>query len=111
MKEHKPEKIVKFVFSAYEKTSVDLKLRLRYDNLSQVSFFAGIVKLYLENDADMVNVMYKVKQNAAAMGKRKLNRTKKDIEKGNDIMEQLGITDSDKESIFDMIEMDLKDYE
>ena len=111
MKEHKPKKIVRFVFSAYEKVSADLKLRLRYDNLSQSRFFAGIVKLYLENDPDMMSVMYKVKQHAQAMGKRKLNRTKEDIEAGEDIMKQLGITNLDKENIFDMIEMDLKDYE
>ena len=45
------------------------------------------------------------------MGKKKLNRAKSDADAGHDIMEQLGITDSDKENIFDMIEMDLKEYE
>ena len=111
MKEHSPNKVVKFIFHAYEKVSADLKLRLRYDNLSQTRFFAGIVKLYLENDPDMMKVMQKVKQNAQSMGKQKLRRTIKDLEKGKDIMEQLGITDSDKENLFDMIEMELKDYE
>ena len=111
MKEHQPQKVVQFVFSVYEKTSADLKLRIRNDNLTQVSWFAGIAKLYLENDPDMLKVMYKVKQNAQAMGKRKLNRYKKDIEKGQDIMRQLGITDSDKQDIFDMIEMGLEENE
>lgn len=111
MKEHKPEKVVKFVFHAYEKISADLKLRLRYDNLSQTRFFAGIVKLYLDNDPDMVKVMHKVKENAKSMGKQKLRRTVKDIEKGENIMEQLGITESDKNSIFDMIEMGSSEYE
>ena len=109
MKDHSPNKVVKFVFHAYEKISADLKLRLRYDNLSQTRFFAGIVKLYLENDPDMVKVMYKVKQNAMAMGKQKLRRTVKDIEKGQSIMEQLGITESDKQEIFDLIETELDD--
>ena len=104
MKSHDPKKIVRFVFSTFEKTSADLKLRLRYDNLSQVKFFAGIVKLYLENDPDMMNVMYKVKENAQSMGKQKLRKTMKDLEKGKDTMEQLGITDSDKENLFDMID-------
>ena len=111
MKEHQPNKVVKFVFSAYERLSADLKIRLRYDKLSQTKFFAGIVKLYLENDEDMVRVIYKVKQNATAMGSKKLNRTKNDIEKGKQIMEQLGITESDKENIFDMIEMDKFEHE
>lgn len=111
MKGHTPSKVVRFIFTAYEKVSADLKLRLRNDNLTQTSFFAGIVKLYLENDPDMIKVIYKVKDNAKVMGKRKLNRAKKEIEDGFDIMEQLGITDSDKKNIFDMIEMDLGEYE
>jgi len=111
MKEHEPQKVVTITFSAYEKTSVDIKLKIRNDNLTQVSWFAGIAKLYLENDPDMLKVIYKVKENAKAMGKRKLNRAYKDAEEGHSIMEQLGITDSDKENIFDLIEMDLKDYD
>ncbi len=106
-----PNKIVKFVFSVYEKTSADLKIRLRYDNLSQTKFFAGIVKLYLENDQDMMTVIEKVKQNYNSMGKQKLKRTRQDLEKGKEVLENLGITESDKQNIFDMIEMDTKEYE
>ena len=111
MKEHQPQKVVQFVFSVYEKTSADMKLKIRNDNLTQVSWFAGMAKLYLENDPDMLKVVYKVKENANAMGRRKLNRAKKDVEEGYSIMEQLGITDSDKQDIFDLIEMDLENYD
>jgi len=111
MKEHHPNKVVKFVFSVFEKTSADLKLRIRNDNLTQVSWFAGLAKLYLENDPDMMKVIYKVKQHAQVMGKVKLNRANKDIQNGHDIMKALGITDSDKQNIYDLIEMDLEDYE
>lgn len=111
MKNHHPDKVVRFVFTAYEKVSADLKLRLRYDNLTQTSFFAGIVKLYLENDPDMINVLYKIKQHAQVMGKIKLNKTKKDIDSGHEFMKQIGITESDKQDIFDMIEMDTGEYE
>ena len=111
MKEHEPQKVVVVSFSAYEKTSADIKLKIRNDNLTQVSWFAGIARLYLENDPDMLKVIYKVKEHARAMGKRKLNRAKKDAEQGHNIMEQLGITDSDKQDIFDLIEMDLENYD
>ena len=111
MKGHTPNKVVRFVFTAYEKISADLKLRLRYDNLTQTSFFAGIVKLYLDNDPDMIKVIYKVKEHARVMGKTKLKRSRDDIQSGDEFMKQIGITDSDKQNIFDMIEMDLKEYE
>ncbi len=106
-----PQKIVKFIFSVYEKTSADLKIRLRYDNLSQTRFFAGIVGLYLDNDPDMMAVMEKVKINKKSMGKQKLKRTKKDLELGKQLLGQLGISDTEREDIFDMIEMDKKEYE
>ena len=111
MNRHKPEKVVQIVFSAYEKVSADLKLKIRNDNLTQTSWFAGISKMYLENDPDMVKVIYKIKQFANVMGKAKLNRAKKDIENGHDIMKKLGITETDKQNIFDMIEMELDEYE
>ena len=106
-----PNKIVKFVFSVYEKTSADLKIRLRYDNLSQTKFFAGIVKLYLNNDADIMSVIEKIKQDYGSMGKQKLKRTRRDLERGKEILENLGITEADKQEIFDMIEMGTKEYE
>ena len=106
-----PGKIVSFTFRLLEKVSADLKLRLRYDNLSQSKFMSGLAELYLQKDPDMLCVVEKIKQRKRVMGKQKLKRTKQDIDKGNRMLEELGITDSDKQSIFDMIEMDLEEYE
>ena len=106
-----PKKIVSFTFRLLEKVSADLKLRLRYDNLSQSKFMSGISELYLQKDPDMLAVVEKIKLRKKVMGKQKLKRTKKDIDKGNKMLEELGITDSDKQSIFDMIEMDLEESE
>ena len=106
-----PRKIVSFTFRLLEKVSADLKLRLRYDNLSQSKFMSGITELYLEKDPDMLAVIEKVKQRKRVMGKQKLKRTKQDIDKGNKMLEELGITDSDKQSIFDMIATNSGEYE
>ena len=106
-----PRKIVSFTFRLFERVSADLKLRLRYDNLSQSKFMTGIAELYLQKDPDMLCVVEKIKQKKRVMGKQKLKRTGKDIDKGNKMLEELGITDSDKQSIFDMIELDLEEYE
>ena len=111
MKEHHPGKIVNFVFSLYEKKSADLKLRLRYENLSQSRFFNGIIDLYLNGDKDMVNVLYKIKQRNKTMGRQKLKRTKADLQKGETLLADLGITDLEKENIFDIIESDLGEYD
>ena len=106
-----PRRIVSFTFRLLEKFSADLKLRLRYDNLSQSKFMSGITELYLQKDPDMLCVIEKIKQEKKIMGKQKLKRTKQDIDKGNKLLEELGITDSDKQNIFDMIEMNMEEYE
>tara|TARA_B110000211_G_C13704710_1_gene389057 strand:+ start:39 stop:260 length:222 start_codon:yes stop_codon:yes gene_type:complete len=72
---------------------------------------SGIAELYLEKDPDMLTVIEKVKQRKRVMGKQKLKRTKQDIDKGNKMLEELGITDSDKQNIFDMIATNSGEYE
>ena len=72
---------------------------------------SGIAELYLQKDQDMLAVVEKIKQRKKVMGAQKLKRTKQDIEKGNKMLQELGITDSDKQNIFDMIEMNMEDYE
>ena len=52
-----------------------------------------------------------IKKESNVMGKEKLKRTKQDLERGRELLKDLGISESDKEHIFDMIEMDLEDYE
>ena len=103
--------LVSLVFRIEEKLSADFKLRLRYDNISQAKFFAGLADLYLKNDPDMLKVLEKIKQNNKAMGAQKLRRTKKDFDSASDVLEGLGITESEKQNIFDLIEMDLEEYE
>ena len=106
-----PEKNVTFVFYCYEKESADLKIRLRYDGLKQSEFFRTLLKMYVSQDPLMLQVVERIKQNQKVMGKKRLQKTKKDYEDSDKILKELGITESDKQSIFDMIEMEVEDYE
>ena len=106
-----PEKIVSLSFRIYEKLAADLKIRLRYDNVSQSAFMRGLANLYLESDPDMLTVISKIKQREKSMGKTKLKQVKKDYDKSRNLLEKLGISESDKKDIFDIIEMDTKEYE
>ena len=106
-----PNKSTRFVFYCYEKESADLKIRLRYDGLKQSEFFRSLLLKYINKDPTMLQIVEDIKKNNNVMGKRKLNRTKQDLERGNKLLEDLGISDSDKQNIFDMIEMDLEEYE
>ena len=58
----------------------------------------------------MLQVVEKIKLDQKVMGKKKILRTKKDIEKSSKILADLGITKEEKENIFDMIELDTEEY-
>ena len=59
----------------------------------------------------MLEVVERIKQEKTSIGKKRLSKTKKDYESGKELLEELGITDSDKQNIFDMIEMNMEEYE
>lgn len=99
-----PKKNVSFVFYCYEKESVDLKVRLRYDGLQQSEFFRTLLKMYVSQDPLMLEIVERIKEKQRVMGKTKLKKTKKDYDNGSALLEDLGITKSDKQDIFDLIE-------
>tara|TARA_Y100000114_G_C11668132_1_gene282396 strand:+ start:67 stop:402 length:336 start_codon:yes stop_codon:yes gene_type:complete len=98
------EKLVTFTFTCTESESVNLKLRLKYDNLTQVDFFRSILSLYVEKDLDMIDLVSKIKLKLSAMGRNKIKRSNAEIQQGKDLLINLGITASDKQDIFDLIE-------
>lgn len=98
------EKQVTFTFSCTESESVNLKLRLKYDNLTQVDFFRSLLSMYVEKDSDMMDLVSKMKLRLSAMGKSKIKRSRTEIQQGQDLLVDLGITASDKQDMFDLIE-------
>ena len=105
-----PNKNTRFFFYCYEKESAELKIRLRYDGLKQSEFFRSLLIKYIKKDPTMMQIVEDIKKESNVMGKEKLKRTKQDLERGRELLKDLGISESDKEHIFDMIEMDLEDY-
>ena len=105
-----PNKITNLTFTCFMKDSADLKLRLRYDGISQSHFLRTLVSMYVSKDPLMLQVVEKIKLDQKVMGKKKILRSKKDIEKSSKILADLGITKEEKENIFDMIELDTEEY-
>ena len=103
------KKNVTFVFYCYEKESADLKIRLRYDGLQQTEFFREILRMYVDQDPLMDEVIDKIKNRRKTMGKKKVSRATKDKNLGREILDELGITNSDKSALFDLIESQIKD--
>ena len=100
-----PKKDVTFVFYCYEHESAQLKIRLRHDGLTQSEFFRTLLKMYITKDPTMTQVVDKIKERQNTMGKQKRRKSTAMIARGRTIMEDLGITPTDKEAIFDIIEL------
>ena len=105
-----PNKITNLTFTCFMKDSADLKLRLRYDGISQSHFLRTLVSMYVSKDPLMLQVVEKIKLDQKVMGKKKILRTKKDIEKSSKILADLGITKEETDNIIDMIELDTEEY-
>ena len=99
-----PDKNTTFSFYCYEHESVNLKIRLRYDGLKQSEFFRSLLLKYINKDPTMMSVVHDIKSEQKVMGKKKLKKTKDDYERSEEILESLGITESDREDIYDIIE-------
>lgn len=106
-----PKKNVTFVFYCYEKESADLKIRLRYDGLQQSEFFRTILKMYVDKDPLMLEVVDKIKILKSTMGLKKINKASKDYQASRTILKELGISESDKQELFDVIERNKSKYE
>ena len=97
----------KVVFYEYENVYANLRLRLAYDKLKQNDFFCFLIDCYIGNNPEMLKIVEKYKLERTKMGKKKITSTAADYEKSNLLLKKIGISESEKESIFDMIEEEL----
>ena len=100
--------VKKIVFEEEADQHARMVVRLRYDSLTQGNFFRGLVKLYVDNDLDMARVIEKIKLEKSTMGKRKRQNSRKEIEQGEQLMQDLGLSKSEKNFIYDLIEEDFE---
>ena len=100
-------KIVQFT----EQTDQHARLitRLRYDRITQGNFFRGLVELYINKDLDIIKAVEKIKTEKSTMGKRKRESSIKEIRQGKQKLEDLGLTKSEKNFIYDLIEEDFEE--
>lgn len=106
-----PNKNTTFTFFCFEHESVNLKIRLRYDGLKQSEFFRSLLLKYINQDPTMMSLVHDIKLEQKVMGKKKLKKTKEDYERSKELLESLGITESDRENIYDIIEGSIIDEE
>ena len=98
----------KVVFTEDDDQYARMLIRLRYDKLTQGNFFRGLVELYVNNDLLMAQVVEKIKEKSSKMGKKKRNKTVSEIQKGESMKQDFGLSDKEKGFIYDLIEEDFE---
>ena len=94
----------KVVFYSTDKAHADMKLRLKYDGLTQSSFFRGVIDGYINKDPSINDFIDRLKETASTQGKSKRKETKKLLRKGEEVAKKFGLDENEVDSIFDIIE-------
>ena len=100
--------IKKVFFEEDDEQHARMLIRLRYDRLTQGNFFRGLVDLYVNNDLDTTKVIEKVKEAKSTMGQKKRKNSRKEVEQGEQMLRELGLSNNEKNFIYDLIEEDFE---
>jgi len=100
--------VKKVFFEEDDEQHARMLIRLRYDRLTQGNFFRGLVDLYVNNDLDMTKVIEKVKEAKSTMGQKKRKNSRKEVEQGEQMLRELGLSNNEKNFIYDLIEEDFE---
>ena len=102
------QKEIKFVID--EKKHVDLRIRLRHDDLSQVGFFKALVEGYLDNNQLLIEYIHKYKERENIQSAAKRKKSAKLLEAGRETEHQFAFSADEIENIFDIIETGEDEY-
>jgi hypothetical protein len=98
----------KLTFFLDSKLHENLKIRLYYDQIkTQSEFFRCCVEAYLSQDEYFVEFLDHYKVNNALQSKARAKKSRKLREAGSRLLEDLALTPTDVENIFDIIEEEL----
>lgn len=109
MKKSYGEDEKKIVFADTDKRHADLRIRLKYDGLTQVQFFQAIITGYLDRDAGIIEYIKTVKERLAKQGKRKINKSHSLYRQGEENKKLFKLTEEETEELFDIIAQELYD--
>ena len=96
----------KYSFYISDVAHADMRLKLRYDNIPQQTFFKMLIKEYINDNQHMRELIKQM--NAEKIGETSLKKMKKDEKEAEKQEEYFGLTEEDVEDIYDQLEMDEK---
>jgi len=97
----------KYTFYISDLAHADMRLKLRYDNMPQATFFKLLIKSYIEDNQHMRELIKEV--NSSKISKRSLKKMNKDQKIAQKDEDFFGLSEEEVEDIYDQIELDDKD--
>ncbi len=84
-------------------THIRFRVSLEKHNMTMSEFFRACCKAVIDDEEEMLDFLESYKLKSDKHSKRNVKILKKDIEKSDDILSDLGIGEDDIESLFDFI--------
>jgi len=94
----------KIVFYSTDKIHADMKIRLKYDGLTQSKFFRSLVEGYINKDPAINDFIDRLKTEEETQSVAKRKKTRKMLADGEKTAALFGLNEQDLENIFDIIE-------
>ena len=100
----KPEEAKTITIDSLETLDTNLRIKLKFDDITKFWFFNEYIKGYLLDDPLLQPFIEKIKESSMMARKNKLKKNRQLLEKEKEIKNKFGLDPNEIEDIFDLIE-------
>ena len=100
----KPEEAKTITIDSLETLDTNLRIKLKFDDITKFWFFNEYIKGYLLDDPLLQPFIEKIKESSMMARKHKLKKNRQLLEKEKEIKNKFGLDPDEIEDIFDLIE-------
>ena len=100
----KPEEAKTITIDSLETLDTNLRIKLKFDDITKFWFFNEYIKGYLLDDPLLQPFIKKIKESSIMARKHKLKKNRQLLEKEKEIKNKFGLDPNEIENIFDLIE-------
>ena len=100
----KPEEAKTITINSLETLDTNLRIKLKFDDITKFWFFNEYIKGYLLDDPLLQPFIEKIKESSMMARKHKLKKNRQLLEKQKEIKNKFGLDPNEIEDIFDLIE-------
>ena len=100
----KPEEAKTITIDSLETLDTNLRIKLKFDDITKFWFFNEYIKGYLLDDPLLQPFIEKIKESSMMARKHKLKKNRQLLEKEKEVINKFGLDPNEIEDIFDLIE-------